>query len=116
GILHAFSSQRHLRFHFFLAILVLLAGVVWGLPRTELLILFTSISLVIITELVNTAIEGVVDLVTTVYHPLAKLAKDIAAGAVLVAAFNAIVVGTILFLHPHPIAAGPSRRAPSPDH
>src|SRR4051812_39923518 len=93
GILHAFSSQRHVRFHFCIAILVLLAGVVWGLPRTEMLILFSAIALVVITELLNTAIEAVVDLVTTAYHPLAKLAKDIAAGAVLIAAFNAIVVG-----------------------
>jgi diacylglycerol kinase (ATP) len=112
GILHAFSSQRHLRFHFFVAILVLLAGVVWGLPRTELLILFSAISLVIITELLNTAVEAVVDLVTTAYHPLAKLAKDIAAGAVLVAAINAIVVGAVLFFNPAQLQAVLARQAP----
>jgi diacylglycerol kinase (ATP) len=98
GILHGFRSQRHLRFHFCIAVLALLAGVVFGLKRAELLVLTLAISLVIITELFNTAIEAVVDLVTTAYHPLAKYAKDVAAGAVLIAALNACVVGVLLFL------------------
>lgn len=97
GILHAFRSQRHLRFHFCLGVLALLLAAVWNLPRLQLLILFSAIVLVVLTELLNTAIEAVVDLVTTAYHPLAKLAKDVAAGAVLVAAINAIVVGLVLF-------------------
>lgn len=98
GILHGFRSQRHLRFHFCVALLALLAGVVFGLDRAELLVLMFAISLVIITELFNTAIEAVVDMVTTAYHPLAKYAKDVAAGAVLIAALNACVVGLLLFL------------------
>src|SRR5438045_1182064 len=98
GILHGFRSQRHMRFHFCVAVLALLAGVVYGLNATELLVLTFAISLVIIAELFNTAIEAVVDLVTTAYHPLAKYAKDVAAGAVLVAALNACVVGVLLFL------------------
>src|SRR5439155_13703437 len=100
GILHAFRSQRHLRFHFCAGIVAILAGVVWRLERAELLLLFFAMALVVITELINTAIEAAVDLVTTTYHPLAKLAKDIAAGAVLVASLNAIVVGAVLFLNP----------------
>ncbi len=98
GILHGFRSQRHMRFHFCVAVLALLAGVAFQLDRAELLVLVFAISLVIITEMFNTAIESVVDLVTTTYHPLAKFAKDVAAGAVLIAALNACVVGLLLFL------------------
>jgi diacylglycerol kinase (ATP) len=103
GILHGFRSQRHMRFHFCIAVLALLAGVVYGLNATELLVLTFAISLVIIAELFNTAIEAVVDLVTTTYHPLAKYAKDVAAGAVLIAALNACVVGLLLFLDVGPV-------------
>jgi len=103
GILHGFRSQRHMRFHFCIAVLALLAGVIYGLNATELLVLTFAISLVIIAELFNTAIEAVVDLVTTTYHPLAKYAKDVAAGAVLIAALNACVVGLLLFLDVGPV-------------
>ncbi len=103
GILHGLRSQRHMRFHFCIAALALLAGVVYGLNTTELLVLTFAISLVIIAELFNTAIEAVVDLVTTSYHPLAKYAKDVAAGAVLIAALNACVVGVLLFLDVGPV-------------
>lgn len=98
GVLLSFKSQRHLRIHFTLAVLVLVAGFIWRLPRAELLILIGAISLVILAELFNTAVETVVDLVTTDYHPLAKVAKDVAAGAVLVASVNAALVGMLLFL------------------
>ncbi len=98
GLLLSFKSQRHLRIHFTLAVCVLVAGFIWRLNRAELLLLVSAISLVIITELINTALETVVDLVTREYHPLAKVAKDVAAGAVLVAAVNAALVGMILFL------------------
>jgi diacylglycerol kinase (ATP) len=97
GVLQGFRAQRHMRFHFVIAFLALLAGMVMRLNRAELLVLLFAISIVIITELFNTAIEAVVDLVTTAYHPLAKYAKDVAAGAVLIAALNAVVVGLLLF-------------------
>jgi diacylglycerol kinase (ATP) len=112
GILHGFRSQRHMRFHFCIAVLALLAGVIYGLNATELLVLTFAISMVIIAELFNTAIEAVVDLVTTTYHPLAKYAKDVAAGAVLIAALNACVVGVLLFLDVEPVQRLISR-APS---
>jgi diacylglycerol kinase (ATP) len=98
GVLLSFKTQRHIRFHFMMAVLVLAAGIVWGLRRAELLVLVVAISLVILAELFNTALETVVDLVTTDYHPLAKVAKDVAAGAVLVASVNAALVGVLLFL------------------
>ena len=97
GVLLSFKTQRHLRIHFLLGFLALVGGFVWQLPRAELLVLVLSISLVILTELFNTALETVVDLVTPEYHPLAKVAKDVAAGAVLVAAVNAVLVGLVLF-------------------
>jgi diacylglycerol kinase (ATP) len=97
GVLQGVKSQRHMRFHFFVAVAALLAGTIMRLNRAELLVLLFAVSLVIITELFNTAIEAVVDLVTTTYHPLAKVAKDVAAGAVLVASLNAVVVGLLLF-------------------
>ncbi|MBI3912134.1 MAG: diacylglycerol kinase [Armatimonadetes bacterium] len=98
GIFSGFHSQRHLRIHFVLGALALVAGVVWGLSRAELLILVFAITLVIVFELLNTAVETIVDMVTTAYHPQAKLAKDIAAGAVLVASINAMIVGLLLFM------------------
>lgn len=98
GVLLCFKTQRHLRIHFAVAVLVLVAGFVWRLDRAELLILVGAISLVILAELLNTALETVVDMVTTDFHPLAKVAKDVAAGAVLVAAVNAALVGAVLFL------------------
>jgi diacylglycerol kinase (ATP) len=114
GVLLSFKTQRHLRIHFTLAVAALLAGFLWGLSRLELLVLIGAIALVILSELFNTALEAVVDLVTPDYHPLAKVAKDVAAGAVLVAAVNAALVGALLFLDaehirlrllepPHPI-------------
>lgn len=98
GVLQGVRAQRHLRFHFVAALLALLAGALMGLSRAELLVLLFAITIVIIAELFNTAIEAVVDLITTAYHPLAKHAKDVAAGAVLIAALNAVVVGLLLFL------------------
>lgn len=98
GVLISFRTQRHLRLHFLVGGLALLAGFVWRLSQVELLILLCTISLVLLAELFNTALETVVDLVTPDYHPLAKVAKDVAAGAVLIAALNAVMVGALLFL------------------
>src|SRR5438874_12672076 len=84
GILHGLRSQRHMRFHFCIAAPALLAGVVYGLNATELLVLTFAVSLVIIAEVFNPAIQSVVGLVSTSYHPLAKYAKDVSAGEVLI--------------------------------
>jgi diacylglycerol kinase (ATP) len=117
GVLQGVRAQRHMRFHFVVALLVLLAGSIWGLSRAELLVLMFAIALVIICELFNTAIEAVVDMVTTTYHPLAKYAKDVAAGAVLIAALNAVVVGLLLFVDVERVQAlllRPDEVLPSP--
>lgn len=98
GLLHVFRTQRHMRFHFFMVVMVLALAKIYNLNRTELLVLFFSICFVLITEMFNTAIEAVTDMITESYHPVAKYAKDVSAGAVLIASINAIVVGFVLFL------------------
>jgi diacylglycerol kinase (ATP) len=97
GILHCFRTQRHMQFHFIMLVLVLLSGLLLALDARDMLILLFCISLVIATEMVNTAVEAVVDLVMPTYHPLAKLAKDVSAGAVLVASANAVIAGVLIF-------------------
>ena len=98
GVLLAFRTQKHLRVHFLVAILVMIAAFICRLTRVEVCLLGLAIALVFITELINTTVESVVDLVTTDYHPLARAAKDIAAGSVLVAAGAAGLCGVLLFL------------------
>jgi diacylglycerol kinase len=98
GIVAVVRTQRHMRFHFFSVVLVLLMGLLFRLDKREMLVLLFTISIVLIAEMFNSAIEATVDLVTEEYHPKAKFAKDIAAGAVLVATLNAVVVAWVLFM------------------
>ena len=97
GVVHVFRTQRHMRFHFLTLVLVLVISLVFELRREEVLILLFTITLVLAAEMFNSAIEALVDLVTQTYHPLAKFAKDIAAGAVLITTINALAVGFLLF-------------------
>jgi diacylglycerol kinase (ATP) len=96
GIVQAARSQRHMRFHFAAALAVLFATALLGIPAMEFAVLALAISLVLCAELMNTAIEAVVDLVSPDFHPLARTAKDAAAGAVLVAACGAAVMGYLV--------------------
>lgn len=97
GILSAIKTERNMKLHYFIGIFVVIASLFFDFTRLEFLILLFAIILVFIAEMFNTAIETVVDLVTDQYEPLAKLAKDISAGAVLIAAINSIIVGYLLF-------------------
>lgn len=97
GVVHVFRTQRHMRFHFLTMVLVLIVSLVLKLKREEVIVLLFTITLVLAAEMFNTAIEAVVDLVTQTYHPLAKFAKDIASGAVLITAINALAIGFLLF-------------------
>lgn len=97
GIISAFKTEKNMKIHFIAAFTVLFLSLFAELSRVEFLVLLFTISLVIITELINTAIESIVDIVTDNYHPLAKVAKDVSAGAVFIAALNAIVVAYIIF-------------------
>ncbi|GMV37002.1 MAG: hypothetical protein AMXMBFR61_15100 [Fimbriimonadales bacterium] len=98
GVIHTFRTQRHMRFHFYTVVVVLVLGMFYNLHYREILILLFTISMVLMAEMFNSAIEAVVDLVQPTYHPMAKFAKDIAAGAVLITTVNAIVVGSLLFI------------------
>jgi diacylglycerol kinase (ATP) len=85
-----------MRIHVIIAALVLVASLMVGVSKVELAVLILVILLVFTTELFNTAIEFAVDLVTKEYHPLAKLAKDVSAGAVLAASVGAVLVGYLV--------------------
>ncbi|MBC7287467.1 MAG: diacylglycerol kinase [Armatimonadetes bacterium] len=97
GLEFAFVTQKHMRVHAVIIALVVIAAVGLDVPPLPLLHLFSAMALVIIAELINTAIEYAVDLAVEHYDPRAKLAKDVAAAAVLVAAAYSIVVGVIVF-------------------
>ena len=97
GVIHVLRTQRNLRIHFAVAFAVLIAAVAVGVERLELIALLIAISFVLIAEMLNTALEAGIDVATTSFDPLAKLAKDIAAGAVLIATVNAVAVGYLVF-------------------
>ena len=97
GIYYCVCTQRHMQVHLVAAAAVLLLAVAAGLTASEFCLLLLTIFAVLIAEMLNTAIETVVDLVSPEYHLLAGLAKDVAAGAVLLAAVAAILIGYLLF-------------------
>ncbi len=96
GILHAARTQRHLRYHYFSAAAVLLLSYVLGVTRMEFLIIALSVIAVLLAEMFNTAIEALVDMVSPEMSEKARIAKDIAAGAVLVTVFGVAVIGYII--------------------
>ena len=96
GILHAAKTQRHLRYHFYSAAGVLIISYILGVSRTEFLIIALSVIAVLLAEMLNTAIEAVVDLISPEQSERARVAKDIAAGAVLTTAFGVAVIGYII--------------------
>lgn len=97
GLIYSFKTQLNMRIHFIIAIAVLILAVLVHVSKIELLIIFFAIALVLVAEMINTSIETTVDLVTKEYKPLAKASKDISAGAVLIAAINAIITGYLIF-------------------
>jgi diacylglycerol kinase (ATP) len=97
GIIHVLRTQRNMRIHFMVAAGVIVFAVLENVTRIDLIVLLISITFVLITEMINSAIEGAIDVATTTFDPLAKLAKDVAAGAVLIATLNAVAVGYLIF-------------------
>lgn len=97
GIFETIRSERHMKFHCFCTIIIFILSLFLDIGKYEALAIIISVSLIWLAELFNTAIESCVDMVTEKYHPLAKRAKDIAAGAVLITAINALFVGYIVF-------------------
>ncbi|SHK14954.1 diacylglycerol kinase [Tepidibacter formicigenes] len=97
GIIYTLKNERNMKIHYLIAVSILFLSLFFDLSRFEMIILFFTISLVIISEMINTAIEKSIDLFTKDYHELAKIAKDVSAGAVLISSLNSIVVGYLLF-------------------
>ena len=92
------TKERNIKIHISVMILVIICGFIFHLSTTEWLICILLFALVISLELVNTAIEAVVDLCSPNYHELAKYAKDVAAGSVLISAIASVVIGLIIFV------------------
>lgn len=99
GIIYGLKTQKNMKIHFLIAIIVLVASLFFDLTRIEILILFLTISVVIVAEMINTSIESTIDLITDKYHVFAKTAKNVAAGAVLIATINSIIVAYLIFFH-----------------
>lgn len=97
GIIYAITTQGNIRKQLIIAVVVMLVSLFFDLNKAEFLCLMFTVVLIIIAEMLNTAIETVVDLYTDLYHPKAKIAKDVGAGAVVVAAINAVIVAYFLF-------------------
>ena len=98
GLVFTFKTQRHMRFHLYVVLTVILLGLLVNLPLREMLVLLFTISLVLVAEMFNSAIEATVDLISPNYSPMAKFAKDISAGAVLITTIMALIVGGLLIL------------------
>jgi diacylglycerol kinase (ATP) len=119
GFFYVVKTERNMRVHFLLAILLLLLGIYINFTPQELMMLTVTIALVLAAEMINTAIELIVDIIVeTEFHPIAKVVKDISAGAVLLAAINAVIVGYLLFSRkmPFTIEEGIARIGQSPWH
>ena len=97
GIIYATTTQRNIKWQLVIAIIVMLVSLLFNLTRAEFLCLMFTVILIILAEMFNTAIETVVDLYTDLYHPKAKIAKDVAAGGVVITAVNALIVAYFLF-------------------
>jgi diacylglycerol kinase (ATP) len=97
GIIHVLRTQRNMRIHFAVAFVVIVVALIVNVTKLELIALLISITFVLIAEMLNSAVEAAIDIATTAFDPMAKLAKDISAGAVLIATVNAIGVGYLVF-------------------
>ena len=97
GIIYATTTQKNIQKQLIIAVIVVIVSLFFNLNRAEFLCFLFTIVLIIFAEMVNTAIETVVDLYVDVYHPKAKIAKDVAAGGVVITTINAIIVAYFLF-------------------
>lgn len=119
GFFYVIKTQRNMRIHFLLAIAILLLGIFLNFTPNEMMILAIAISLVLAAEMINTAVELVVNIIVQMeYHPIARIIKDVAAGAVLLTAINAVIIGYLLFAgkSPFTIEEGVMRIGESPWH
>ncbi|MBE0337486.1 diacylglycerol kinase family protein [Paenibacillus sp. 28ISP30-2] len=100
GVMYALRTQINMRIHVVMAFLVIAAGLSLRISRLDWLFVSVAIAMVIVAELINTAVEAAIDLISPDIHPLAKAAKDTAAGAVLLAAVFAVIIGIFVFYRP----------------
>lgn len=100
GIVHNFTTQPNFRVHLAFAIAAITAGYYFDIEAWQWLIIIFTITLVIVAEMINTALEAMVDLITSEYRKNAKVSKDTSAGMVLVTAIAAVIIGIVIFL-PH---------------
>lgn len=98
GIIKTIKEERNIKIHLFMTCMVILSGIIFQISRFEWIICLVLFGQVLSLELVNTALESVVDLVTDEWKPLAKAAKDAAAGAVLISAVMAAIAGLLIFI------------------
>ena len=98
GMLHSAKTQRHLRYHFYTAVVILILSLVLGVSKTEFIAIAIVSIIVLSVEMLNTAVEATVDSIFKEYDERAKIIKDIAAGAVLLTAIGAALIGYIIFV------------------
>lgn len=98
GIITALKKEQNMKIHYLIMTLVIILGIIYHLSTFEWLICILCFGLVISMEMINTAIETTINLVTTKTEPLAKIAKDVSAGAVLVSAIISAIIGLIIFI------------------
>jgi diacylglycerol kinase (ATP) len=99
GIIYSVKTQRHMRYHLVAALAALLVSLTVNISRTEFILLSMAIILVLVTEMLNTALEVTIDMISEEFHPRAKIAKDVAAGVVLIASIGALILA-YLILYP----------------
>lgn len=97
GFIYVLKTQRNMRVHFMLGVLMFTLGIILDFSRIELVCLGGIITLVLFAEMINTAIEYTIDLISDAFHPLARIIKDVSSGAVLVTAVSSIIIGYLLF-------------------
>jgi diacylglycerol kinase (ATP) len=98
GVIHVLRRERNMRVHFLLSTVILVLAFAYDVSKVELMALLIAISFVLIAEMINTAVEEMIDLTTKAYDPRAKIAKDVAAGAVLISAVVAATIGYLIFV------------------
>lgn len=98
GICTSFKTERNMKIHIFIMILVIIAGIILKIDKLEWIICITLFAIVIGSELFNTSIETIVDMVMPEKNEKAKIAKDVSAGAVLVVAIGAAIIGLVIFV------------------
>ena len=97
GFLYVIKTEKNMRVHFLASVLILLIAIYLHIAAEQVMILCCVISFVLVLEMINTAMEYTIDMLTETFHPLARIIKDVCAGAVLLAAVNAFVVGYLIF-------------------